>query len=75
MTSDEFREVEALLASSHADMATQLGISEVSVKRYATDAQPVPVHVTRLMVALLVLRQGRQQARYAELLARYHSDT
>lgn len=75
MTQDEFREIEAVLAHSHADMALQLGISEVSVKRYATSAQPIPEHIARLMVALLVLSDGRGSKRYREVLAQYHVDT
>jgi hypothetical protein len=75
MTSEEFREIEAALAQGHADMAEKLGISEVSVKRYATGSQPIPVHIARLMVALLVLSNGRQLKKFHEALARYQADT
>ena len=76
MTSDEFRDIEKTLAAGHADMAAQLGISEVSVKRYATGSQPVPEPVARLMVALVVMSQNRSlQRKYQELLATYQSDT
>lgn len=75
MTSDEFREIEACLAQGHADMANQLGISVVSVKRYATASQPIPENIARLMVALLVLSNGRHLKKFHEALARYQSDT
>lgn len=75
MTSDEFREIEASLAQGHADMANQLGISEVSVKRYATASQPIPEPIARLMVALLVLSNGRHLKKFHQALARYQSDT
>ena len=76
MTSDEFRDIEGALAASHADMAAQLGISEVSVKRYATGGQRIPGHISRLMVALFVVAQNRtQQRKFQELLATYHTDT
>ena len=76
MTSDEFRNIEKTLAAGHADMAAQLGISEVSVKRYATGSQPVPEPVARLMVALVVMSQNRPlQRRFQELLATYQADT
>lgn len=75
MTSEEFREIEGALAHGHADMASQLGISEVSVKRYATASQPIPENIARLMVALLVLSNGRHLKDFREALARYQSDT
>ena len=76
MTSEEFRDIEKTLATGHADMAAQLGISEVSVKRYATGSQPVPEPVARLMVALVVMSQNRPlQRRFQELLATYQADT
>ncbi len=76
MTSDDFRAIEQSLATGHADMAAQLGLAEVSVKRYATGSQPVPEHIARLMVALVVIAESKaQKRRFQELLATYHSDT
>ena len=76
MTSDDFRAIEGSLATGHADMAAQLGLSEVSVKRYATGSQPVPEHIARLMVALVVIAESRSgQRRFQELLATYQTDT
>ena len=76
MTSDDFRAIEGSLATGHADMAAQLGLSEVSVKRYATGSQPVPEHIARLMVALVVIAESKaQQRKFQELLATYQTDT
>lgn len=74
MTCDEFREIEAALAVGHADMAAQLGVSEVSVKRYATGAM-IPEHIARLMVALLVISKRHHTRAYNATLARYLCDT
>lgn len=56
-------------------MAQQLGISEVSVKRYATGGQPIPQHIAKLAVALLLIQTEDIQRKFSKLLAKYHGDT
>ena len=75
MTNDEFRAVESAVADGHADMARRLGISEVSVKRYATGTQPVPEHIAKLTVALLLVQREGLQKKFESLLDKYHRDT
>lgn len=75
MTHEDFRKIEQAVATGHADMAAQLGISEVSVKRYATAAQPIPAHVARLTVALLTMKKEGLEKTFSKLLAKYHCDT
>lgn len=75
MTNDEFRAVESAVAEGHADMAGLLGISEVSVKRYATGSQPVPDHIAKLTVALLLVQREGLQKKFSALLDKYHRDT
>jgi transcriptional regulator with XRE-family HTH domain len=75
MTQDEFRAVESAVSETHADMAERLGISEVSVKRYATGTQPIPEHIARLAVALLLMQREGLQKKFETLLDKYHGDT
>ena len=74
MTHDEFRRIESKVAVSHADMATRLGVSEVSVKRFATGAKPIPKHVARLSVALMLIASADLQDGYERLIAKYQCD-
>jgi hypothetical protein len=75
MTHDDFREIERAVAKGHADMADRLSVSEVSVKRYATGTQPIPGHVAKLAVALLLVEDESLQKKFEKLLAKYHGDT
>jgi len=75
MNSEDFQTIEGAVATTHADMASQLGISEVSVKRYATGAQPIPEHISKLTVALLLIQNEELQKKFAKMLAKYHADT
>jgi plasmid maintenance system antidote protein VapI len=75
MTHEEFRALEMSLAGSHAAMAELLGVSEISVKRYATGAQPIPADIARLAVALLLIADEGLQKKFSRLLAKYHADT
>lgn len=75
MTHDDFRSIEQDLAASHAEMAFMLGVSEVSIKRYATGAQPVPPHIAKLVIAQLLLQSEGLQKKFSKLLAKYHCDT
>jgi len=75
MTPEDFQAIEQALATTHFDMAQQLGISEVSVKRYATGAQPIPQHIAKLTVALLLIGNEDLQKKFEKLLAKYHRDT
>lgn len=75
MDTEDFRSIEATLGLQHAEMASALGVSEVSVKRYATGAQPIPEHVARLAVALLLFRREDLEVKFTRLLSKYHRDT
>jgi hypothetical protein len=75
MNKEEFRAVELAISDGHADMAKRLGISEVSVKRYAIGSQPVPEPIAKLTVALLLMQKEGLQKKFELLLAKYHGDT
>jgi hypothetical protein len=75
MKHEKFRAVESAVAETHDDMAKRLGISEVSVKRYATGAQPIPEHIARLAVALLLMQREGLHKKFENLLDKYHDDT
>lgn len=75
MTNEDFRAIEDAISESHADMALRLGVSEISVKRYATGAQPVPVHIAKLAVALLLVQREGLQRKFAALVDKYRGDT
>lgn len=63
MDAIQFRAYQDELRLTHAATAALLGISEVSVKRYATlsaSSQPIPPTIAKLMRALVLLhRDGR----------------
>lgn len=75
MNSEDFQSIEGAVATTHADMALKLGISEVSVKRYATGAQLIPEHIAKLTVALLLIQTEELQKKFAKLLVKYQGDT
>ena len=75
MNNEDFRAIESALELQHAEMAAALGVSEVSVKRYATGAQPVPKHVAKLAVAMLLIEREGLERKFSNLLAKYHGDT
>ena len=75
MTKEEFRAIEGKLATGHAHMARLLGLSEVSVKRYATGAQVIPKHIETLTLALLLIDKENLQKKLGRMLAKYHTDT
>jgi DNA-binding transcriptional regulator YdaS (Cro superfamily) len=75
MNPEDFQAIEGAVATTHADMASKLGISEVSVKRYATGAQPIPAHISKLVVALLLIQNEELQKKFSRLLAKYQRDT
>jgi predicted transcriptional regulator len=75
MDKDEFRRIEEVLGLMHGEMAANLGVSEISVKRYATGAQPIPRHVARLAVALIILQREQLGVKFQKLLDKYHGDT
>ena len=60
MDEQTFKTLEAELGLQHAPMAEAMGISEVSVKRYATGAQAIPAHIAKLTVALRALRATKK---------------
>lgn len=57
MTSEQFRAYQAELGSlTHGATATLLGVSEVTVKRYAT-SHPIPEQTAKLLRALVLLHR------------------
>lgn len=75
MEPEQFRALESALAANHAQMADQLGISEISVKRYATGTQPIPGHIAKLSLALMLIVNEGLQKKFDRALAKYHNDT
>jgi hypothetical protein len=75
MDKEDFRFIESALGHPHREMAEALGISEVSVKRYATGAQEIPPHIAKLAVGLLLIQQEQLQKKFGNLLDKYHGDT
>lgn len=72
---ETFRLLERELVTMHAELAAVLGISEVSVKRYATDANVIPDQIARLMIALVLIKREGLNKNYEKLLKKYHNDT
>lgn len=75
MNEQTFKTIEAELGLQHAPMAEALGISEISVKRYATGAQTIPPHISKLTVALLLIHRESLEKKFDKMLAKYHRDT
>lgn len=70
-----FRRLGQELASTHRELAKELGMSEVSVKRMATGAQVITEQTARQLISrIVVLREGHQDL-FDKLLAEYHRDT
>lgn len=58
LTSEQFRTYQGELGNlTHGATAALLGVSEVSVKRYATGAQPIPPQTAKLLRALVLLHR------------------
>jgi hypothetical protein len=70
MSPDNFRKIEDQIAASHKGMADELGMAEVSVKRFATGAAPIPGPVARLSVALLLIQKEGLGAKFRRLMAK-----
>ena len=68
MTPEQFLAYRAELGlTTHAALAAALCISEISVKRYATDAQPIPPTVGRLLRALVLLHRSKKLSNLNEM--------
>lgn len=67
MTPTQFRAYQDELNQTHNATAEALCISEVSVKRYATGAQPIPPHVAKLFRAVVLLTRLRKIPKLDEL--------
>lgn len=72
MDADSFRKIEKALHMTHGQTATALGVSEVSVKRYATQATPpIPAWIKRGMIALVLVHAENLEEKYQKLLRKY----
>jgi hypothetical protein len=70
-----FRALEKELTLTHVELAAELGLSVVSIKRMATGAQVINKRTARQLIArVLIEREGNSSA-YNSLLVQYHSDT
>lgn len=74
MSPEKFRKIEDQVATSHKGMAEELGMSEVSVKRFATGGAPIPAAASRLSVALLLIQKEGLGAKFRRLLAKYEAE-
>lgn len=75
MNLETFRQLEEELAPTHAALAAELGLSEVSVKRMATNAQVITEQTARQMIAFVLLKRKGLEKEYEKLLGKYHGDT
>lgn len=75
LNSEIFRLLEAELEATHAGLATELGMSEISVKRMATGAQVITEQTARQITALILIEREGLKKKYQKLLAEYHDDT
>lgn len=61
MTPQQFREFQVEIvgtqAGAHKRLADLLGTSEISIKRYATDARPIPEYIAQSMRAMVLLKR------------------
>jgi hypothetical protein len=71
---EQFRDIQADLGWTHAQTASELGMSEVSVKRIATGAQVINDRTARMLIGLLLLHREGLVKKYAKLLDKYHGD-
>ncbi|MDO8416247.1 MAG: hypothetical protein Q7S87_08565 [Agitococcus sp.] len=70
-----FCALENELAQTHAGLADELGLSEISIKRMATGAQVINDRTARQLIArVLIEREGKSEL-FSKLLAKYHGDT
>lgn len=69
-----FREFEAEIAPTHATMAAELGVSEVSIKRIATGSQVITEQMARQVIARVLIEREGLQKKYDKLLEKYHGD-
>lgn len=67
MTPTQFRAYQTELGLTHGSTAEALCISEVSVKRYATDAQPIPPHIAKLFRAVVLLTRLKKLGKLDEM--------
>ncbi len=63
ITVDQFRAYEVELVGEaigmHARLAALIGTSEVGVKRYATNARPIPDYIAQSVRALVLLKREK----------------
>lgn len=63
ITVDQFRAYEVELvgetAGMHVRLAALLGTSEVGVKRYATEARPIPDYIAQSIRAMVLLKRKK----------------
>lgn len=68
MTSEQFRAYQTELGKlTHGATANLLGISEVSVKRYALGTQPIPPQTAKLLRALVLLQRLNKADRLMQM--------
>lgn len=64
LSAEQFREYEVELVGKeirmHARLAALLGTSEIGVKRYATEARPIPDYIAQSLRALVLLKRRKQ---------------
>jgi hypothetical protein len=75
LTPEQFRQIQAELGWTHAQTASALGISEISVKRLATGGQYIEDRVRKALVAVLLLHRDGAWSAYEGLLKSYRDDT
>lgn len=57
MTAEAFRRYQGELGHTHKATAQALGMSEISVKRYASGAKDIPMHVACTLRAIVLLHR------------------
>jgi hypothetical protein len=67
MTPEQFRTYQLELDQTHATTAEALCISEISVKRYATGAQPIPPHIAKFFRAVVLLARLKKLVKLDEM--------
>ncbi len=67
----QFREYEAEVVGeddgAHKRLAALLGTSEIGIKRYATDARPIPDYIAQSLRAMVLLHREKKLKKLSEM--------
>lgn len=69
-----FRELKSEIGATNAEVAAELGVSEISIKRLSTGAQVITDQMARQLVARVLIQREGLHKKFNRLLNKYHSE-